>query len=320
MAATSIRWGSIPWETVRLGRVRPHGRVFLAALLLAGFAGSPLPAAEFVRGDVDGSGALEVTDSVRILRYLFSGAPEGVTCADAADADDSGTVDISDALAILNWLFGGTAPPPAPYPLCGPDPTADALGCETFQGCPPVVEFYGVRAAADAAFFVLDRSQSVADGHGLGEAKAEVARAVAGLHADGEFGIVIFDRGVLRFPSDGVPAAATEEGKEAAAEFLEPVGTGIGTCTQQGLMAALEKAEKTVLRRKAIFYWGDGGGTCQGADELTYLRQTVASVTARNRGMARIFTIGYGVQGDWRDAILRELAESNGGEYRRVEP
>jgi len=36
-------------------------------------------------------------------------------------------VNIADAVSVLAGLFGGGPPPPAPYPDCGPDGTADAL-------------------------------------------------------------------------------------------------------------------------------------------------------------------------------------------------
>ena len=46
----------------------------------------------------------------------------------------NGEVQISDALHTLRFLFGGDAPPPAPYPACGADPTTDGLTCENRDG------------------------------------------------------------------------------------------------------------------------------------------------------------------------------------------
>jgi hypothetical protein len=88
-------------------------------------------AATFLRGDATRSGALELSDAIRVLATLFQGAPP-LPCPDAADANDDRRVDISDAVFILGYLFLGTAAPPAPGPSeCGPDPTADELpGCE----------------------------------------------------------------------------------------------------------------------------------------------------------------------------------------------
>lgn len=45
----------------------------------------------FFRGDVDESGGLEITDAIRIFRFLFLGDGGSVRCLDAADVDDDGT-------------------------------------------------------------------------------------------------------------------------------------------------------------------------------------------------------------------------------------
>lgn len=105
--------------------------------------------ARFVRGDVDVSGEVNLTDAVNLLFHLFlGGAPP--SCADSADADDSGKLELTDAIWILNWLFSGGPPPPPPQPLdtggvaspvydagksCGKDPTPDSLHCVSFPPC-----------------------------------------------------------------------------------------------------------------------------------------------------------------------------------------
>ncbi|MCA8961735.1 MAG: spondin domain-containing protein [Planctomycetes bacterium] len=91
--------------------------------------------ADFVRGDVDGSGVLQVTDGVRILQTLFAGGPD-FPCERAADVNDSNVIDLADAVILLTYLFQGGFPPPAPFPGCGPDGTPDLLSCEVFAACP----------------------------------------------------------------------------------------------------------------------------------------------------------------------------------------
>ena len=78
----------------------------------------------FVRGDADGSGAINITDGIFVLNFLFLGGPDP-GCAFAADADDSGTINITDGIFILNFLFLGGPEPPTPHPECGTDPTAN---------------------------------------------------------------------------------------------------------------------------------------------------------------------------------------------------
>lgn len=72
-------------------------------------------AAELIRGDVDASGSLSITDAVYLLRFLFQGGP-GPSCASIADADANGQTNLTDAIVILLYLFAGGPPPPALAP------------------------------------------------------------------------------------------------------------------------------------------------------------------------------------------------------------
>jgi hypothetical protein len=67
----------------------------------------------FIRGDVDASGVLNVSDPVVILRHLFAGA-EPLACREAADADDNGVLEVTDPIRILRHLFLGDPPRGAP--------------------------------------------------------------------------------------------------------------------------------------------------------------------------------------------------------------
>jgi hypothetical protein len=89
----------------------------------------------FIRGNANGDGVVDVSDAVRVLRFLFGGPAGALGCVKSADADDSGAVNITDALRLLNALFLGGPAPPAPYPACGFDLTADGLDCEVPPGC-----------------------------------------------------------------------------------------------------------------------------------------------------------------------------------------
>jgi hypothetical protein len=82
---------------------------------------------QFLRGDSNDDGTLNVADAVSTLSYLFSQGPG--PCPDAMDANDDGAVDIGDAIYELGFLFSGGPPPPPPFPSAGADPTADPLGC-----------------------------------------------------------------------------------------------------------------------------------------------------------------------------------------------
>ncbi len=81
----------------------------------------------FLRGDVDLSFSLNLTDCIALLGFLFNGGAAPV-CYDAADLNDSGAIDVSDPIYILNFLFIGGNPPAYPFPGSGLDPTPDDLG------------------------------------------------------------------------------------------------------------------------------------------------------------------------------------------------
>lgn len=104
-------------------------------LVLIGFTLPALPidgsaSVEFLRGDANLDGRLDVSDPILTLRNLFldGGA---FRCPDAADSDDSGGVDIADPIRSLSFLFLGTHAPAPPFPTPGVDSTHDSLTCFT---------------------------------------------------------------------------------------------------------------------------------------------------------------------------------------------
>ena len=100
----------------------------LALILLA----TPAMAQDdFVRGDCLADGNIELSDLIYMMCTICDGAVQ--PCLDACDADDNGSYDIPDSIYLINYLFGGEAPPPAPFPDCGPDPSADSLSCNNYQ-------------------------------------------------------------------------------------------------------------------------------------------------------------------------------------------
>jgi hypothetical protein len=85
---------------------------------------------KFRRGDANTDGALNISDPVATLSYLFLGVTgQQPFCEDAADANDDGALNITDPLHVLGHLFLGGPPPAAPYPEEGVDATADELKC-----------------------------------------------------------------------------------------------------------------------------------------------------------------------------------------------
>lgn len=91
-----------------------------------------LPEKEFIRGDADENGRLEIADAMRILGWLFLGGRKP-RCMDAADANATAEVNIADPIYILSYLYIGGPEPPAPFPFCAAVPPV--LGCERHEYC-----------------------------------------------------------------------------------------------------------------------------------------------------------------------------------------
>ncbi len=94
-----------------------------------GAAVPPGPSSEFVRGDANDDGGVDIADPIALLFFLFHG-DDAPPCLSAADTDDSGALDVTDAIASLDFLFTGGPPPALPFPEPGIDPTID-LGCRS---------------------------------------------------------------------------------------------------------------------------------------------------------------------------------------------
>jgi formylglycine-generating enzyme required for sulfatase activity len=106
---------------------------FLAVLLVLLNAGTAGDVA-FQRGDANADGALDISDPLFTLSYLFLQG-DSPDCEDAADSNDDGTIDISDVVRLLHHLFAGESGLEAPWKICGQDPTGDSLDCVKFLPC-----------------------------------------------------------------------------------------------------------------------------------------------------------------------------------------
>jgi hypothetical protein len=101
----------------------------LASVPVTSFQREVLPGARFLRGDTSGDAELNVVDALALLAHLFR--RDAIPCQKAADTNDDGRLNIVDAVAVVAAIFGRGETPGAPFPLCGEDPTADGLSCDT---------------------------------------------------------------------------------------------------------------------------------------------------------------------------------------------
>ena len=89
----------------------------------------------FIRGECNGDDSITIADAIFLLGFLFNSGP-APTCQDACDINDDSGIDIGGGVYLLAYLFSAGPNPQNPFPTCGPDPTEDLLGCESFGGCP----------------------------------------------------------------------------------------------------------------------------------------------------------------------------------------
>ena len=99
------------------------------------------PALQFLRGDANADGDIDIGDAISLLQFAFVGGPEPY-CLDAADGNDDGKINLADVVAIFAYLFGE---PPLSATIsgrCSTDRTEDILDCRSYEeACGDVVEW-----------------------------------------------------------------------------------------------------------------------------------------------------------------------------------
>jgi Mg-chelatase subunit ChlD len=186
------------------------------------------------------------------------------------------------------------------------------------EDAPETILFYGQQYEGDGFFYTVDRSGSMQDSGELNRAKLEIVRNISEFSDRTEFGVNFFDGGIQKFPQGGKPASGSQ--KQAAIGWVHGTQGGSGSCCQLGLVTALQYANQSTAQRKVVVYVGDGGGTCHGQNEDSYLQQTMTVVTSQNYQRVQINTIGVLMQGRQPKHFnfLKQLAAANGGTYTTI--
>ena len=95
-------------------------------------------AADFIRGDANEDGEVSLADTRVIGMYLFQTPPTTFACLDAMDVDNNGEVQVTDIIKLTRFIALGDAPPAAPFPSAGPDPAGSHAGCDSYGGGQPM--------------------------------------------------------------------------------------------------------------------------------------------------------------------------------------
>lgn len=86
----------------------------------------------YQRGDCNDDSAIDLSDGVRLLEYLFISA-SAPSCLAACDMNDDGDHDVGDPVYLYNYLLLGGPEPSAPFGECSTLPTES---CQLAFSCP----------------------------------------------------------------------------------------------------------------------------------------------------------------------------------------
>lgn len=172
--------------------------------------------------------------------------------------------------------------------------------------------YYGLPLYAARIVFVIDTSASMSGGR-IEAAKRELTSAILSLPDRVKFSVLAFDIAVTPWSKELL--LASDENKAEAVAWVLSRGLGPATASYDALDAAFD------FDTESIYFLTDGepaGGAIN--DPL----QIIALLTEMNRTRRLTINsigIGVGLPGlvNPFDTFLRVLAESNYGEYRRVD-
>ncbi|MGE3163493.1 MAG: VWA domain-containing protein [Planctomycetota bacterium] len=169
--------------------------------------------------------------------------------------------------------------------------------------------FYGAEFEADAFFWCLDRSGSMA-GAKLATLKQEVTSAITTLTNRAELGLVAFENGQMSWQT--IPVKATVSNKASATAWVQALTTGGATCMAPAAVTTINICNQSRLRHKAVIIVSDGVPNCPGCGE------TVTAVTAANwqRNPVNTLFIGSEASGS---TCMQQIASANGGSFTQVQ-
>jgi hypothetical protein len=88
---------------------------------------------DFIRGDANNDGGIDIADAIYIVYEVVPGMdPENeysIVCLDAGDANADGMVNLADTSYLVQYQFMGGLEPTDPYPDCGTTEASTELTC-----------------------------------------------------------------------------------------------------------------------------------------------------------------------------------------------
>ena len=88
---------------------------------------------DFIRGDANGDGVVNVADAIWSLQEIFNNGPAG-TCFDSKNFNGDLVYDIGDPIFLITYIFSNGTAPPTPGPInCGNN--GEPQDCEIYNSC-----------------------------------------------------------------------------------------------------------------------------------------------------------------------------------------
>ena len=159
--------------------------------------------------------------------------------------------------------------------------------------------FFGLEVKGGKFVYVVDKSGSM-KGRPLDSAKTELLRSISSLGEKQEFYVIFYDTGFQAMPGAGL-VKGSDKNKRDCFSWVKGVGSTGGTNPTEAMKRALE------LRPDAIWLLSDG-------EFNSGIAETIQQ--ANSDGRVVISTIAF-LSRDG-EAVLRTIADQNGGKYRFV--
>lgn len=209
------------------------------------------------------------------------------------------------------WITAQDGPGSLKRPL---DLPSGGLGGEDDEeDGPEVISFYGAQFEADAFFWCLDKSGSMAWGGRINVLKAEVTQAINSLSNQGEFGLVAYSTNTVVW--NPLPQRATTANKVSATAWVANIVAAGWTCLADAGVQTLGIANQSFKQNRKVIVVGDGEPICQGVDTGP---ECLANITAANYLSMPIDTLYVSTEAGGI-AFMQELAAMNGGTFILVQ-
>jgi hypothetical protein len=218
------------------------------------------------------------------------------------------SVSVREEAPVVRSQAGAKPPAKAPPALVSPPAPSKQPEADKPTAQPPqkTTEFFGTPAYGKRVIFVVDRSGSMTDS--IDCVKHELKRSIGALAEDKEFHVIFYSSGPpVEMPTRQV-IKATAENKQKAYAFIDGVKPQGETDPSTAFKRAFE------CNPEEVYFLTDGEFDRETVGLVKGLNDKAGRVLGEKK--VRVHTIGFIYKTG--EAILKKIAEQNGGQYKFV--